>query len=92
MAAEGESAGGQSSETAEQEISREHESARVANQFHSTAITVSENPFDRDEIKQFEADDIETGKVIGKMLSLFFIYTIIAMALVGYLTWSKILN
>ena len=92
MAAEDESAGGQSAETAEQEISQEHESTRVTNQFHSTAITVSENPFDRDDIKQFEADDIETGKSIGKMVSLLFIYTVIVMSLAGYLTWSKILN
>ena len=59
---------------------------------HGTAAAVLENPFDRDEIAQFKADDVAAGAAIGKMLSLLFIYTVIVMALVGWLTWTKILH
>ena len=59
---------------------------------HSPATAVLENPFDRDEIAQFEADDATAGTAITKMLSLLFIYTVIVMALVGWLTWTKILH
>ncbi len=56
---------------------------------HSPATAVLENPFDRDEIAQFEADDVAAGAAIGKMLSLLFIYTVIVMAYVGWATWVK---
>ena len=92
MAAENESAGEQAAGTAQEATGQEHESAHIADESHATAATVPENPFDRDEIKQFEADDVQAGKSIGQMLSLMFIYTVIVMALVGYLTWSKILH
>lgn len=42
--------------------------------------------FDRDEVRQFEADDTEAGRAIGKMLSLFFLYTVMVMALSTYVT------
>lgn len=44
--------------------------------------------FSRDDLKQFAADDVEAGSAIGKMLSFFFLYTIIAMSLVAWWTVS----
>lgn len=43
------------------------------------------------QIEQFEADDVVAGSAIGKMLSILFLYTVIAMSLVGGWTyWSVI--
>jgi hypothetical protein len=49
-----------------------------------------EHLFNREELKQFGADDVEAGKNICKMLSLFFFYTVIVMALSTYITWRWI--
>ena len=54
----------------------------------STATAVPENPFEREELAQFDADDVQAGKAIGKMLSLFFLYTLIATAFVGWWTFQ----
>ena len=40
-------------------------------------------PFEQDEILGFQADDVEAGAAIGKLLSLLFVYTLIAMAIVS---------
>ena len=40
----------------------------------------TEIPFPPEEIRQFDADDAEAGRAIGKMLSLFFLYTTFVMA------------
>ena len=48
--------------------------------------TTEEELFERAEIRQFEADDIEAGRAIGKMLSVLFIYTVIAMSIVSLWT------
>lgn len=42
------------------------------------------------EIEQFGADDVEAGGAIGKMLSALFLYTVIAMGIAGWWTWSAI--
>ncbi|MCA8993891.1 MAG: hypothetical protein KDA88_18035 [Planctomycetaceae bacterium] len=44
---------------------------------HATAE--AQNLFTQAELKQFEADDAEAGQAIGKMLSMFFFYTVIVM-------------
>jgi hypothetical protein len=57
--------------------------------------TVTEQPFqtadgplfDRDTLKQFEADDQQAGGNIGKMLALFFLYTVIVMSIVAAWTF-----
>ena len=49
-----------------------------------------EKLFEREELAQFDADDVVAGKAIGVMLSLFFLYTMIAMSIVGYWTFSEI--
>jgi len=49
-----------------------------------------EKLFEREELAQFDADDVVAGKAIGVMLSLFFLYTMIAMSIVGLWTFSTI--
>lgn len=50
----------------------------------------SANPFEREEVAQFDADDVQAGRAIGKMLSLFFIYTLVAMSIVALWTFTTI--
>jgi hypothetical protein len=45
------------------------------------------NPFTREEIRRFDAEDSEAGSAIGKMLSLFFLYTVIAMTISAIFTY-----
>lgn len=40
-----------------------------------------QNLFSKDELHQFGADDAEAGSAIGKMLSIFFLYTIVVMTI-----------
>jgi hypothetical protein len=47
----------------------------------------SEPLFDREELSQFDADDSTAGSAIGKMLTMFFVYTILAMGIAGYWTY-----
>lgn len=55
---------------------------------HSDAAeTATTELFDKAELRQFEADDVEAGRAIGKMLSILFIYTVIAMSIVSLWTW-----
>jgi hypothetical protein len=52
--------------------------------------TTEEHPeslFEKEELAQFDADDVIAGKAIGVMLSLFFVYTMIAMSIVGLWTF-----
>ena len=42
------------------------------------------------EVEQFAADDVHAGGAIGKMLSVLFFYTVIAMGIAGWWTWSSI--
>jgi hypothetical protein len=42
--------------------------------------------FEPAEIKTFDEEDVEAGKNICKMLSLFFFYTVIVMGLSTYIT------
>ena len=46
--------------------------------------------FDRVQLKHFDAEDGHAGGVIGKMLSLFFLYTVIVMALVAIWTFAVV--
>jgi len=45
------------------------------------------SPFSSADLKQFDADDAEAGRAIGKMLSLFFLYTVFAMTGAAYATY-----
>ena len=42
------------------------------------------------EIEQFEADDVVAGSAIGKMLSILFLYTVLAMSFVAWWTVTSI--
>lgn len=61
-----------------------------------TATAVAEPPagplFEDFELTKFDDDDVEAGSAICKMLSLFFLYTVLAMAIVGYWTYSASLS
>lgn len=46
--------------------------------------------FNQAELEQFDADDTVAGRAIGKMLSWFFLYTIIAMSIAAWWTYSAI--
>jgi hypothetical protein len=46
--------------------------------------------FDKTQLKYFDSEDGHAGSVIGKMLSLFFLYTVLAMSLVAYWTFSAV--
>jgi len=43
--------------------------------------------FAREELRQFDNDDYEAGSNIGKMLSLFFLYTVFVMGFSAYVTY-----
>jgi hypothetical protein len=43
-------------------------------------------PFNEQQIEQFEEDDADAGRGIGKMLATFFLYTVIAMSIVAWWT------
>ena len=47
---------------------------------------VNEPLFSREEIRQFDSDDAEAGRRIGKILTTLFVYTLIAMTVVIW--WS----
>jgi hypothetical protein len=58
---------------------------------HGTAVP--EGPlFEDDELKQFDEDDVNAGSALCKLLSLFFLYTVIAMAIVGLWTAAAALE
>lgn len=55
------------------------------------ATTTSDAPlFTPLEVEQFEADDVVAGAAIGKMLSLLFLYTVLAMSFVVWWTYSSL--
>lgn len=46
--------------------------------------------FDRDELRQFAADDTEAGRRIAKILAALFIYTLIAMSIATWWTFRTV--
>ncbi len=46
--------------------------------------------FSPEEIRQFEADDAEAGRRIGKILASLFVYTLIAMSIVIWWTFRVV--
>ena len=55
-----------------------------------TATQEDEPLFTSTEVQQFEADDVVAGSAIGKMLSLLFLYTVLAMSFVAWWTFSSV--
>lgn len=62
------------------------EETKVTEPEHDSSVATQEL-FARQEIVQFGQDDRQAGSAIGKMLALFFFYTVIAMTFVGLWTW-----
>jgi hypothetical protein len=55
---------------------------------HVPAPPASEEPlFTPAEVREFDAEDVEAGKNLCKMLSLFFVYTVIVMGVSTYITY-----
>jgi hypothetical protein len=74
-----------------------HSTARSHSAMSEPAVTQShaaesEALFDRDELRQFEEDDREAGANIGKMLSIFFVYTVIVMSFAAYATYAHLMG
>jgi hypothetical protein len=60
----------------------------VAEAHHpATVAAIPELPFTERQIDQFDADDGDAGRAIGKMLALFFLYTVVAMSIVAWWTF-----
>ena len=51
---------------------------------------MTEELFSDADIEQFSNDDTEAGRAIGKMLSIFFFYTVIVMSLAGLWTYMSL--
>ncbi len=58
----------------------------------STAVASSEPLFTSEEVKQFDCDDAEAGRAIGKMLSVMFFYTVVVMAISAAATYYWVSN
>jgi hypothetical protein len=58
---------------------------KISNPSPSPVSTI-EPFFSRQEIRQFDSDDAEAGRRIGKILTSLFIYTLIAMSIVIWWT------
>ena len=56
----------------------------------SASASADASLFSAVEIEQFGADDVQAGGAIGKMLSALFFYTVIAMGIAGWWTWSSV--
>jgi hypothetical protein len=55
---------------------------------HGAAARDASDPlFTEQQIEQFEEDDGDAGRAIGKMLATFFLYTLIVMSIVGWWTY-----
>ena len=50
----------------------------------------SEPLFSREELRQFESDDAEAGRRIGKILTTLFVYTLVAMSIVIWWTLKTV--
>ena len=49
-----------------------------------------EMKFEPTDLEQFDTDDQQAGKAIGIMLSLFFVYTILAMSIAAWWTYASL--
>ena len=73
-----------------------NESAAMS-ETQETAVTHATAPageplFQEAELEQFDADDTEAGAAIGKMLSFFFLYTIVVMSIAAWWTFASVAN
>jgi hypothetical protein len=73
--------------TPSEDVNAEGESTGTATE---VAPVEDDKPlFTDEELKQFDADDTQVGGAIGKMLALFFLYTVFAMSIVAWWTFNS---
>lgn len=70
----------------------DHADIAESHSHESRATAAPEQLFTREELRQFDADDVDAGKNICKMLSLFFFYTVIVMGLSTYVTYRWVVQ
>jgi hypothetical protein len=70
----------------------DHAATAESHAHESPAASEPEALFSREEIRQFDADDVDAGKNLCKMLSLFFFYTVIVMGLSTYVTYKWVVE
>jgi hypothetical protein len=73
-------------------MSEQVQAAEHAAEGHSpaaAAVAVPAVPFSERQIEQFDTDDGDAGRAIGKMLATFFLYTVIAMSIVAWWTFTR---
>jgi hypothetical protein len=58
----------------------------------ATTDASAEPLFTAAEVREFDADDVEAGRNLCKMLSLFFFYTVIVMGLSTYITYQWVVG
>ena len=56
----------------------------------STIVKATEPPFDREQVAEFDEEDRQAGGAIGKMLALFFLYTVLVMTFVAWWTYRSV--
>ena len=57
---------------------------------HGHGPVMPEMKFEPADLERFDNDDTDAGKAIGIMLSLFFVYTIVAMSIAAWWTYSSL--
>lgn len=72
-------------------VSEESTSEAIEKEAEGAAVP-DEPLFEADELRQFDQDDVTAGKAICKMLSLFFFYTVIVMAIAGAWTAAVVFD
>lgn len=66
------------------------EPTTIKNPDQPSSPTPPSELFDKAQLQYFDKEDTHAGAAIGKMLSLFFLYTVFAMALVAYWTFAVV--
>jgi hypothetical protein len=73
-------------------MSEQVQAAETAADVHvpaATAVAAPASPFTERQIEQFDTDDGDAGRAIGKMLATFFLYTVIVTLIVAWWTFKR---
>ena len=71
------------------DMSEETATATAEEEHAAETPAAPAEPFTRQDLEQFAADDAEAGRTIGQMLSILFVYTVIAMSIVSLWTIAR---
>ncbi len=55
----------------------------------AVAAAAQSEPFTEEQIDQFDADDGDAGRALGKMLATFFLYTVVVMIIAAWWTFTR---